>query len=109
MWSDRGRLAAGEMRGERLRLRVCRVEHVERVEVFNAETQRRRDAEYAEAVRGGFALRTDFIVTHKQGFISGGQPPDPQYTWPCRRQPQTSLRLCVSALKTFRVLRVFRG
>ena len=38
-------------------------------------SQRRRDAESAEAVRGGFALRTDFIVTHKQGFISGGQPP----------------------------------
>ena len=33
--------AAGEMRGDRLRLRVSRVEHVERVEVFNAETQRR--------------------------------------------------------------------
>jgi hypothetical protein len=47
-------------------------------------TQRRRVAEYAEAVRGGFALRTDFIVTHKQGFISGGQPPDPRCGVPCR-------------------------
>ena len=47
-------------------------------------TQRRRVAEYAEAVRGGFALRTDFIVTHKQGIISGGQPPDPRCGVPCR-------------------------
>ena len=39
---ERDRIAAGEMRGERLRLRVSRVEHVERVEVFNAEAQRRR-------------------------------------------------------------------
>ena len=72
-----------------------RVEHVERVEVFNAETQRRVSprrslsakrsrGEYAEAVRGGFGLRTDFIVTHKQGFISGGQPPDPRCGVPCR-------------------------
>ena len=54
--------ATGEMRGERLRLRVSRVERVERVEVFNAETQRRVSprrslsakrsrGEYAEAVR----------------------------------------------------------
>ena len=87
-------IAAGEMRGERLRLRVSRAEHVERVEVFNAETRipqakpvREADAlegEYAEAVRGGFALRTDFIVTHKQGFISGGQPPAPRCGIPCR-------------------------
>ena len=30
----RGGIAAGEMRGERLRLRVSRVEHVERVGVY---------------------------------------------------------------------------
>ena len=29
-------------------------------------------------------MRTDFIVTHKQGFISGGQPPDPRCGVPCR-------------------------
>ena len=66
--------------------------------MFNAETHRRRDA---EAVRGGFALRTDFIVTHKQGFISGGQPPDPRCGVPCRAAAiklsaySASLRLCV--------------
>ena len=64
-------------------------------------TQRRRVAEYAEAVRGGFALRTDFIVTHKQGFISGGQPPDPRCGVPCRAAAiklsahSAPLRLCV--------------
>ena len=29
-------------------------------------------------------MRTDFIVTHKQGFISGDQPPDPRCGVPCR-------------------------
>ena len=55
-----------------------------RVSPRRSLSAKRSRGEYAEAVRGGFALRTDFIVTHKQGFISGDQPPDPRCGVPCR-------------------------
>ena len=49
-------------------------------------------------------MRTDFIVTHKQGFISGGQPPDPRCGVPCRAAAiklsayLAPLRLCVKTI-----------
>ena len=42
MRQDCGGIAAGEMRGERLRLRVSRVEHVERVEDFSRKERKGR-------------------------------------------------------------------
>ena len=58
-----------------------RVEHVERVEVFNAEAQRRG------VRRGGcegLRMVNQSLIDVCASFISGGQPPDPHCVVPCR-------------------------